>query len=167
MDIHAIAAEPFDPRMLRDGAPEERLLLFIDSLLDLLRIGALGRYLLFGEDVRIAWLRAMEEVGDNRIERLRSSIERLREYAGRTDRTLADAGLEGAELDAKLHGYAQARRAFHVYGGIANLKRALRWGKSILGSLTSLLPFAEFLLELIEMLENGAQDVRDMERMQS
>ena len=42
------------------------------------------------------------------------------------------------------------------------LDSVLRWAKSILGSLTKELPFSEFLLELIEFIENAVHDTEDI-----
>ena len=167
MQFYEIGPQPFDETMLsRDADDATRLEHFLESVLDLLRIGAQSRFLLFGLRVRDRWQVAIESLDE---ERVRAVFAMLREVP--PDARLAPAGvslenvgLSGPELDAKLAAYADARVRFHHVGGLSNLRRTVRWAKAILGSLTKAIPFAEFILELIEFIENGAADVRDLEQ---
>ena len=159
MDFITIADEPYADEMLNfELAPERRLALFLDSVFDLLRIAAQSRFLILPLGVREAWYYAILELDDDRLAELRSMLdgERARDYDFRR------AGLTGPELHAKLAGYANARTMFHARGGLGHFRSAIRWAKSILGSLAKELPFAEFLLELIEFIENAVHDTEDI-----
>lgn len=159
MDFITIADEPYADEMLNfELAPERRLALFLESIFDLLRIAAQSRFLILPLGVREAWYYAILDLDDDRLGELRSMLEG--ERGGNLD--LRRAGLTGPELHAKLAAYGNARTMFHARGGVSHFRSAIRWAKAILASLTKELPFAEFLLELIEFIENAVHDTEDI-----
>ena len=87
-----------------------------------------------------------------------------RNYGEAIVEQLEKEGLLGDELDAKLEGYARARRSQIQSGGGSALRRTLRWMKAILQSLGSAFPPAAAILELVELIENGAKDVEELVR---
>jgi len=73
-------------------------------------------------------------------------------------------GLTGPELQAKLLGYVNARQVLDGQGGLRNWRRAWGWMKAILQSLGKAFPPAAAILELADLIENGAKDIEDLVR---
>ena len=77
---------------------------------------------------------------------------------------LEAVGLTERQLDAKMHGYAAARRP--LLQGLFRRPwlRAARWMNSIMGSIAAAFPPAHAFQEVKELIENGAKDIEELER---
>lgn len=143
--------------------PTERLASFVGDLDKLLEEAISAGTVLFRWELRESLPRAHVEAREACVYRLQSLLVGNNELSQGLDGALESAGLTGAQLHSKLLGYSDARIRFLVFGSRRYLKRALRWANTLLGSLSTVLPIAEPLLELKETVENGATDVDEME----
>ena len=76
----------------------------------------------------------------------------------RLDDRLERAGLTGEQLELKLGGWRRAVDRFFNRPGRGLLRRALRWGNVVLGSLAGAIGAAEAIKEFKETVEAGLED---------
>lgn len=141
--------------------PHLRLYYFVLDAEEVVEHAVDARHIIFHEAIRERLVLAHHEYRETTA----SHIKAMLESGEVSSERLEEAGLTGAQLSAKITGYASARLFLLEWGGIKALKRAMRWMNSILGSLSTALPPAEALKELKEFIENGAKDVEELEGM--
>jgi hypothetical protein len=100
-------------------------------------------------------------LGDLRLRLLAEDADDEREAIAALDQRLDSAGLSGADLELKLHGYDRAHAIFVQSPSRRLLKSVLRWANVLLGSLVSALGAGEALKELKEAVEAGVEDRED------
>jgi len=134
------------------------LLEIIKKLAEVLNCMDDSRELIFGHNLRIALHAAWREL-DGRRGSIRTLCDRLEspDYVQIDD--LHNAGLTGKQLRPKHIGFLDSYRQLNKLGGIPRLKGVLRWGKTILGSIATMVPgikeAAEIIKEYIEAAEIG------------
>jgi hypothetical protein len=114
------------------------------------------------DDYVRAWQDAEADLGRLRQallpEARRSAAEAPPPDQGSLDAALAASGLVGSQLRLKLRGYYRALDRFRAALAPRRLRRVLRWGDVILGSLAGVVGGAEALKELKEAVEAGVED---------
>jgi len=79
-------------------------------------------------------------------------------FAEQLDADLAGAGLTGTQLNLKVSGWRRALSRFAQSPARRLLRRALRWGNVLLGSLAGVIGAAEALKEFKEAVEAGLEE---------
>lgn len=150
--------------ILQDNEPHLRLYYFVLDTEEVLEQAIQAAPILFPQPLRGPLTQAYSEYrGEENYESPRHNLHYRLESGEVNYEGLVQVGLVDQQLNAKLTGYASARQALIQRGGLNSLRRTVRWMNSILGSLTSVLPPAEALKELKELVENGVKDVEELD----
>ncbi len=113
------------------------------------------------DNVAFHWSELLFEEGDRNPIRdawneLKQTVPMIRQGVRTLTQTLLQqAGLFGAQLTAKLNAVNQAWENFQIWGSVKKLKKLLGWTILVLGSLSSILPGAEALQEMAELMEKS------------
>jgi hypothetical protein len=81
--------------------------------------------------------------------------------SGEFEHELAGRGLRGPEFQAKVQGFQRFRALFWRDRQPRWLKKVLKWGDIILGSLAAAIPGGDAIKEFKETVEAGAEDMDD------
>jgi len=141
-------------RRLREGSEHDRLLAFLDTVDMLVMLSVAGGPFLAGWTMHRQFARAVAEAH----QRDRPPVHAL------TPEELAGAGLSGQQLNVKLEGLATALEEFSRAGGRRRFGRALRWARTLLDSLSAIVPGLHLVKELVETLENMGSDLEETDR---
>jgi hypothetical protein len=144
----------------------ERLAKFIDEIYNLLRVSVDRHREWLPLDLRESYWSAFQAL-DEAVGATRQELEAPEPSnptgarGERIDDRLERAGLTGAQLDLKLSGWRGALDRFFNTPGRGLLRRALRWGNVVLGSLAGAIGAAEAIKEFKETVEAGLEDEAD------
>jgi hypothetical protein len=130
-----------------EGHDVRELIRFLDESRSLFDRIVDARELLFRRSVRDPLAEAWNELRPE-VQRIIDGLER-----DPPKERLGEAGLSGAQLALKMHGYRTAWERWFARGGMKWLRRLLSWINKILGSLASAVPGAEAITEFKDAIE--------------
>jgi hypothetical protein len=141
----------------------EKLGEFIDEIHNLLRVAVDRHRDWLPAELQESYWSAFHAL-DKAVDVTRRQLEapELSQPMGGLDEPLDDrlerAGLTGEQLQLKLSGWRRALNRFFDRPGRGLLRRALRWGNVVLGSLAGAIGAAETIKEFKEAVEAGLED---------